>query len=176
MTPNQGRGHGGNISGPARYWSAKNEQKKIDEPGEDVPYSWWLTQQWLQPAANNTAAAAVSNKTMSEVEGSLTIGKSLCPNRNAYPGRPDVPQGKRSSEEVAAKHKEKDRLAEEAPHRREQALINAAHVEDAMVHEDEQLAKTNGTDSSDLPARARRLRPQNGNQSKESTIIKKDKL
>ena len=110
------------------------------------------------------------------LEGSLTIGKSLRPNRNAHPGRPDVPRGKRLSEEVAAKRKEKDRLAEEACHRHEQALINTACVEDAMVHEDEQLAKTNGTDSSDLPARARRLQLQNGNQSKESTIIKKGKL
>jgi hypothetical protein len=70
----------------------------------------------------------------------------------------------------------KDRLTEDARDRREQALTNAACVEDAMVHEDEQLTKTNGTHPSDLPARARRLRPQNANQLKESTIIKKGKL
>ena len=51
MTPNQGRGHGsnsgsssgghqlGSISGPGRYRSAKNGQKNIDEPGENVLYS-----------------------------------------------------------------------------------------------------------------------------------------
>ena len=110
------------------------------------------------------------------MEASLTISKSLHPNRNAHPGRPDVPQGKQSSEEVATKRNKKHHLTEEAPDRCEQALKNAACIEDAMVHEDEQLMKTNGTHPSDLPARARRLRPQNANQSKESTIIKKGKL
>ena len=130
----------------------------------------------MRVTANDAAAAAVSKETLSEVEASLTTSKSLRPHRNAHPGRPDVPRGKRSSEEVAAKRKKKDRLAEDARDRREQALSNAACVEDAMIQEDEQLTKTNGIHPSDLPDRARRLRPQNANQSKESTIIKKGEL
>ena len=110
------------------------------------------------------------------MEGSLTISKSLHPNWNAHPGRPDVPQGKWLSEEVAAKRKKKDCLAEEARNQCKQALRNAAHVEDTMIHEDEQLAKTNSTDPSDLPAKARHLQLQNGSQSKESIIIKQGKL
>ncbi|KAF8877670.1 hypothetical protein CPB84DRAFT_1752105 [Gymnopilus junonius] len=140
-----GRGHGrGGISGPASFKGKKSVDMIIANQQLSSSPRLPLGQRG-KPTADTLPKAAAGNAEGAEKPRFHT-------NRDSHPGKPDVSKPRRSSEEVAAEREEKQRQAEKAKERREQALIDdAANIEDKMVEADWALAQSKGATPARLP-------------------------